>query len=219
MTPADSVSDNRYSDTDTTLRILDAVARDSEQSQRAMAGETGVALGLANAYLRRCARKGWIKIREAPARRYLYYITPLGFAEKARLTAEYLSLSFDMFRAARSQCDVIITACDNQGFHKIALIGASDLAEVAALSALGSEIEIVAVIDPKSNQSKLAGLPVVRSLAEITEVDAVVVTDITEPQVTYDALTKKWPDARLFTPPMLRIARETGKPPPQARLP
>ena len=167
MTPADSASDERYSDTDTTLRILDAVARDGDQSQRAMAGETGVALGLANAYLRRCARKGWIKIREAPARRYLYYMTPQGFAEKARLTAEYLASSFDMFRAARSQCDDIFTACNRQGIHKVALIGASDLAEIAALSALGSEIEVVAVVDPKSNQSNLAGLPIVRSLDEV----------------------------------------------------
>ena len=213
MTPADSIGDERYSDTNTTLRILDAVARDGDQSQRAMAGETGVALGLANAYLRRCARKGWIKIREAPARRYLYYITPQGFAEKARLTAEYLSSSFDMFRAARSQCDDIIAACDRQGIRKIALIGAGDLAEVAALSALGSEVEIVAVIDPKSNQPKLAGLPVVRSFDEIAEVDAVVVTDITQPQFTYDTLAKTWSDAHLFTPPMLRIAREADKRP------
>ena len=210
MTPADSVSDERHSDTDTTLRILDAVARDGDQSQRVMAGETGVALGLANAYLRRCARKGWIKIREAPARRYLYYMTPQGFAEKARLTAEYLSSSFDMFRAARSECDAIITACDRRGIRKIALIGASDLAEVAALSVLGSKIEIVAVVDPKSNQSKLAGLPVVRSLDEIAKIDAVVVTDITQPQHIYDALSETWPDERLFAPPMLRIARESG---------
>jgi DNA-binding MarR family transcriptional regulator len=215
VTPADSVGDERHSDTDTTLRILDAVARDGDQSQRAMAGETGVALGLANAYLRRCARKGWIKMREAPARRYLYYITPQGFAEKARLTAEYLSSSFDMFRAARGQCNDIITACNRRGIRKIALIGTGDLAEVAALSALGSEIEIVAVIDPKSNQPKLAGLPVVRSLDEIKPIDAVVITDIIEPQATYDALAKTWPAGQLFAPPMLRIARDGDDRPPQ----
>ncbi len=215
MMPADSVSDERHSDTDTTLRLLDAVERDGEQSQRAMAGETGIALGLANAYLRRCARKGWIKIREAPARRYLYYMTPQGLAEKARLTAEYLSSSFDMFRAARSECENIITACDRQGIRKIALIGVSDLAEVAALSVLGSKIEVVAVVDPKSNQSKLAGLPVVRSLEEIARIDAVVVTDITQPQHTYNTLSESWPDECLFAPPMLRITRDSGNRPPR----
>jgi DNA-binding MarR family transcriptional regulator len=215
MTPADSVSDDRHSDTGTTLRILDAVARDGEQSQRTMAGETGVALGLANAYLKRCVRKGWIKVRQAPARRYLYYITPQGFTEKARLTAEYLASTFDMFRTARSQCDDIISACDRQGIRTIALFGASDLAEVAALSALGSEIEVVAVIDLKSNRPKLAGLPVLRSLDEIAKVDAVMVTDITQPQDIFDTLAKTWPDERLFTPPMLRITRDGGNRPPR----
>ena len=215
MTPADSVSDERHSDTGTTLRILDAVARDGDQSQRSMAGETGVALGLTNAYLRRCARKGWIKMREVPARRYLYYITPQGFAEKARLTAEYLSSSFSMFRAARSECDDIMAACDRQGISKIALVGASDLAEIAALSALGSKIDVIAVVDSKSNQSELAGLPVVRSLDEVAKIDAVVVTDITKPQDIYDTLTKTWPDERLFTPALLRITRDGGNRSPQ----
>ena len=138
-----------------------------------------------------------------------------GFAEKARLTADYLSSSFDRFRAARSECDDIITACDRQGIRKIALIGASDLAEVAALSVLGSKIEVVAVVDSKSNRPKLAGLPVIRSLDEIAKIDAVVVTDITQPQHIYDTLSETWPDERLFAPPMLRIARDSGNGPPQ----
>ncbi len=209
------MSDERHADGETTLRILDAVARDGEQSQRAMAGETGVALGLANAYLRRCARKGWIKMREAPARRYLYYITPQGFAEKARLTAEYLSTSFDMFRAARSECDDIMSVCEQRGIRKIALIGISDLAEVAALSALAADVEIVAIVDAKSNQSKLAGFPVVRTLDEVADVEAVVVTDITRPQDTFDRLAKAWPHERLFAPAMLRVAQRQPKRPSQ----
>lgn len=207
--PAETAPDERYSDANTTLRILDAVERDGDQNQRAMAGEAGVALGLANAYLRRCARKGWIKMREVPARRYLYYITPQGFAEKARLTAEYLTSSFEMFRAARGECDKIMESCKRQGRRKIVLIGASDLAEVAVLSALALEIEVVAVVDTKSNQPKLAGIPIVRSLDELDEIDAVLITDISQPQHTYEKLAKIWPSERIFAPPMLRIARNS----------
>ena len=106
-------------------------------------------------------------------------------------------------------------ACDRQGIRRIALVGASDLAEIAALSALGSEIEAVAVVDAQSNQPKLAGLPVVRSLDEVGEIDAVVVTDITKPQATYATLAKNWPDERLFTPAMLRVARDRARRQPQ----
>ncbi len=76
------------------LELLDVVGQRSDVSQRHLARHLGVALGLANSYLKRCVRKGFIKITEAPANRYLYYLTPKGFSEKSRLTAKYLSTSF-----------------------------------------------------------------------------------------------------------------------------
>ena len=69
------------------LEVLDAVHQRSDLSQRHLARQMGVALGLANSYLKRCMRKGLIKISAAPANRYLYYLTPKGFSEKSRLTA------------------------------------------------------------------------------------------------------------------------------------
>lgn len=207
MTPADSTGDERYADTDTTLKILDAVEHDSAKSQRALAGEAEVALGLANAYLKRCIRKGWIKAREAPARRYFYYITPKGFAEKARLTAEYLSNSFDLFRTVRGQCDELVKYCAERGFDRIALFGASDLAEIATLSGLNGDIEIVAIVDASSNQPRLAGIPIVRTLADAGNVDAVVITDIRDPQAAYETLSRAMPGTRILVPPMLRVNR------------
>lgn len=207
MTPADSAGDERYADTDTTLRLLDAVEQDSAKSQRALADEAEIALGLANAYLKRCVRKGWVKVSQAPARRYFYYVTPKGFTEKARLTAEYLSNSFDMFRTARGQCDDLVRHCLEQGHTRIALMGASDFAEVAALSALNGEIKIVAVVDAVSNQSRLAGIPVMRDLTEVGAVDAVIITDIRAPQATYDKLVQFLPDASILVPPLLRVNR------------
>jgi DNA-binding MarR family transcriptional regulator len=76
---------------DIVLGVLTAIDRDSNTSQRTISRELDVALGLANAYLKRCVRKGLIKIKQVPRRRFAYYLTPQGFAEKTRLTAEYLS--------------------------------------------------------------------------------------------------------------------------------
>src|SRR4051794_31761602 len=77
------------SENDIVLGVLDAIERDPTVTQRSVALELGIALGLANGYLKRCVRKGLIKVRQAPARRYAYYLTPKGFAEKSRLTASY----------------------------------------------------------------------------------------------------------------------------------
>lgn len=207
MSLSDSTGDERHTDTARTLKILDAVERGDAKSQRALARDMEVALGFANAYLKRCIRKGWIKVRAAPARRYLYYVTPTGFAEKARLTAEYLASSFNFFRTARGQCDEVVERCLKNGYRRIALVGAGDLAEIATLAGLNASVEIVAVIDTTSNQERLAGIPIVRSLAEAGAVDALIVTDIRTPQRTYEQLIRNYDAERVFTPPMLRVGR------------
>ena len=84
------------------LGLLDAVEQDRAHSQRHLASELGIALGLVNAYLKRCMKKGLVKVRQAPARRYAYYLTPQGIAEKSRLTVENLSYSIGIIRQAKT---------------------------------------------------------------------------------------------------------------------
>src|SRR6201997_1397670 len=83
------------------LGLLESVERNGAQSQRKLASDLGIALGLVNAYLKRAVKKGLVKVGQAPARRYAYYLTPQGFSEKSRLTIEYLSSSFSLFRKAK----------------------------------------------------------------------------------------------------------------------
>src|SRR5271165_4536639 len=107
------------------LGLLQSVERDGGQSQRRLASELGVALGLVNAYLKRCINKGLVKVSEAPPRRYAYYLTPHGFVEKSRLTAEYLSYSFSLFRRAKTDYLGILMAAKARGITRIAILGAS----------------------------------------------------------------------------------------------
>src|SRR3990172_5869250 len=125
------------------LDLLEAVGRKNDVSQRHLARHMGVALGLANSYLKRCLRRGVIKISEAPANRFLYYLTPTGFAEKSRLTAKYLAASFAFYRKAGESCGRILDTCGRNGWERIALCGISHLAEILALRALERGVEIV----------------------------------------------------------------------------
>ena len=112
------------------LNLLNSVD-DGAQSQRRIAEELGIALGLVNAYLKRCIRKGLVKVSEAPARRYAYYLTPQGFSEKSRLTLEYLSYSFSFFRQAKADCAQLFELAKERNFENLVLLGKSDLAEIA----------------------------------------------------------------------------------------
>ena len=123
---------NRKREESVTLEILEAIEAQSDVTQRHLARRTGIALGLANSYLKRCVRKGLVKIHQAPANRYLYYLTPKGFAEKSRLTAQYLSYSFKFYRRAGQSCAEVFADCGKRGWNRITLCGASDLAEIAS---------------------------------------------------------------------------------------
>src|SRR5580693_9500152 len=115
------------------LGLLNSVDHDGDRSQRRIAAELGIALGLVNAYLKRCVKKGLVKVHDAPARRYAYYLTPQGFAEKSRLTVEYLSTSFSFFRLAKGDCARVFEEAAALGFGRLVLAGKSDLAEIAIL--------------------------------------------------------------------------------------
>ncbi len=174
------------------LGLLTSIERDSAVTQRKLAGDLGIALGLANAYLRRCVRKGLVKMSQVPLNRYAYYLTPQGFAEKSRLTAEYLSVSFNFFRRARGDCAVLLRQCAARGWRRVSLYGAGDLAEITVLSAGETAIEAVCVVDRARAGRRCAGLPVVADLAAAQALagglDGVILTDTEAPQARFDEL-------------------------------
>ncbi|MGI8527810.1 MAG: winged helix-turn-helix transcriptional regulator [Pseudolabrys sp.] len=188
------------------LGLLDSVERDGAQSQRHLASELGIALGLVNAYIKKCVKKGLLKASQAPARRYVYYLTPHGFAEKSRLTVEYLSSSFGFFRQAKADCAAIFQEARSRGFDRVVLAGKSDLAEIASICALESGVTIVAIVDRRATMARFIGLPVLASYAGFSEKpDAVVVTDLVSPQETCEEAIKRVGADRVLIPSLLRV--------------
>ena len=201
-------SERTDSETAITLQLLSAVEENDAVTQRSMAQDLGIALGLANAYLKRCVRKGLIKVKQVPPNRYSYYLTPKGFGEKSKLTAQYLAGSFRFFRNARAQCATALTRCRTQNWERVALAGVSELAEIATLSARDADVTLVGIVDAEISRQSFAGLKVVRSLDALGSIDAVIVTDLAAPQAIYDALEGCLEDTRIITPRLLGILRK-----------
>lgn len=192
------------------LGLLSAVDQNAQVSQRTISRELNVALGLANAYLKRCVHKGWIKIKQVPRRRFAYYLTPQGFAEKSRLTAQYFVASFEFFRSAREQMSTLMAECTALGWQRIVFAGASELAEVGTLCAHDHPVTIVAVLDPEYSGERFSGLPVKKSIAECGDVDAVIVTSIRAPYRTRQRVTSEFASDRVFAPRLLRLPTSQG---------
>jgi len=188
------------------LGLLSSVEHDGDRSQRHIAAELGIALGLVNAYLKRCVKKGLVKVHDAPARRYAYYLTPQGFAEKSRLTVQYLSNSFSFFRLAKGECAAVFETAKASSFDRLVLAGKSDLAEIAILCAVEAAVKIVAVVDPRSDDKQFVGVDVVKSYADVREkFDAVIVTDVTRAKLSFDAAVEACGAERVLAPALLGL--------------
>lgn len=194
------------SEDEITLGLLTAVEENESLTQRSAAQHLGIALGLTNAYLKRCIKKGLIKVNQVPPNRYAYYLTPQGFAEKSRLTAEYLTSSFTFFRRAREQCTELLRtgAARNQ---RIAIVGASELAEIAILCAREVGLDLVGVFDRGAEPGEFLGLPLKNDLAGLSDVDAILIADLNRPQEIYEELRATFASDQLLTPKLLRIRR------------
>lgn len=172
---------DEHKDEQVTLKLLTAIEQQSDVTQRGLARRLGVALGLTNSYLKRCIGKGLIKIREAPANRYFYYLTPHGFAEKGRLTAEYLTVSFNFYRLAGESCCRVFDTCQLSGIRSVVLCGLSELAEIAYVRAHEHDIQIVGVYDPFSIRDHFFRLSVCKRLEALPAYDAFMITDVKDP--------------------------------------
>ncbi len=188
-----------------TLELLEAVGQRSDLTQRHLARRLGVALGLANAYLRRCVRKGYVKIQQAPANRYLYYLTPTGFAEKARLTGRYLQVSFDFYRRASASCDAAL-AEDAGGGRRLLLCGVSELAEIASLRALERGFVVVGTYDPDAAAERFLGRPVWHDAQAVAAHDLRLLTDLADPAGARKRAVALHPPRPLRIPDLLPVA-------------
>jgi DNA-binding MarR family transcriptional regulator len=209
--PTDGNSNDRI-----VLGLLTSVDSNGSRSQRHIAAELDIALGLVNAYLKRSIKKGLVKVSQAPARRYAYYLTPQGFSEKSRLTVKYLSSSFSLFRKAKEDFAKVFDLARARGMERIVLAGKSDLCEIAILCAVDRPITIVAVVDPDADASRFLSVNVVRRYAEIAEAfDGVVVTELTRAKDAFDDAIATHGAQKELAPDLLglRVSQQQGAKP------
>ena len=173
------------------VHLLSEIERNPAFTQRHLASNLNIALGLMNHYLKRCVTKGWIRASQISPRRITYFLTPEGFIEKSHMVKDYLARSMTFFRDARAQCEQAFALCQINNWSKLALVGQSDLADIAQLvvSGLGLSVTVVSIDD------------------DLNDYNAAIITDIVNPQQTYDAIANKIDSQRLLVLDLLHISK------------
>ena len=198
------------------LKLLEAVHEDAHVTQRGLASKLGIALGLANIYLRRLMHKGYIKVANVQSNRLSYLITPRGIAEKARLTYEFMDYSLHLYKEVRQHLRETLQECAAAG-SAVAIYGRGEAAELAYLSLKESGLDPVAIFDAEGGHDFL-GMPV-RPIAEhaSVEFDLIIVASLDKggPHET-NLLREGVPREKLF--PLRRDPQTRRKTPSPVRV-
>jgi DNA-binding MarR family transcriptional regulator len=139
------------------LQALEAIAADDHITQRTLASHLGIALGLANIYLKRLVRKGYVKCVNVQSNRLRYLLTPKGIAEKTRLTYEFMEYSLFLYGQVRLHLRRVLEPLVAAGHRRIAVYGTGEAAELAYLSVAENGLEPVAIFDDDGGGRRFLG--------------------------------------------------------------
>jgi DNA-binding MarR family transcriptional regulator/ribosomal protein S16 len=203
MTDSSAPASRRALEDDARVReILERIEQSETINQRRLAADLGVALGLVNAYVNRCVTKGWVKVQQVPARRYRYYLTPKGFAEKSRLTLQFLNDSFVALRRARASFERLYDGLEAQGTRRVALAGDDDLVDIAVLAARGRAVEIMGAWNPLDGQAPDL---------DAARVQAWIVASARRAVPVREALVARLGEVAVAAPDVLPMGRKGGR--------
>jgi DNA-binding MarR family transcriptional regulator len=172
------------------LLLLSELDRDARATQRTLASKLGVALGLTNLYLKRLARKGYIKITTIPRNRIRYLLTPQGFAEKSRLTYQYMQYSLSYYRDMRGRLKDMLSSLEWTKGQRVAICGTGELAELAYLALREMNVECVGFVDGKSRDTFLSHPVFAPDDASSRQLDRVLIADFDHAAAYEDELVQ-----------------------------
>ncbi|NIN36244.1 MAG: hypothetical protein GTO60_14570, partial [Gammaproteobacteria bacterium] len=122
-----------------------------------------------------------------------------------RLTAKYLSISFDFYRNASHSLNQVFNICEAEGYKRLILCGLSELTEIATIRALDHPLEIIGIYQPGSEKHKALNLPVWNKILPEGHFDACVITALDNPMNMYELLGKQVNEELIFIPSILGI--------------
>ena len=127
--PWRTFAQNMYKDTDITFlaTLKETLALNPDASQRDIAQNQEISLGMTNAVLSRLAQKGWILMQRLDGRKIRYVLTPTGMAQLAERSSAYMKRTFEDMHLYGSAVANRIQNAKTHGLTNVVLYGKSNL--------------------------------------------------------------------------------------------
>ena len=163
------------------LSLLQELEKNPIVSQRELSNKFGIALGVTNACLKRMGRRGWIRITSLNHHKIGYFLTPRGFAEKAKLTLHLISWTVQHYSTLKVIIGERLLEMQNNGVERIVFYGVSDEMEIAYVTLQGLNLKLVGIVEDeeKINRKEVFGFELKGvNQIETLKPDAVLVTSL-----------------------------------------
>ena len=134
------------------FEILEHIESDPHISNRIIAEKLGCSVKLAHTLLGKISERGLVHIKKQNARRWDYFLTPKGVAQKAKLTYEFLNFSMRFYHEARKNSSQVCRNMSEKGIKTVAFIGAGELAEIAFLGVKEWNLELIEIFDDTATE-------------------------------------------------------------------
>ena len=165
------------------LNLLQELERNPIISQRELSHKFGIALGVTNACLKRMARRGWIRMMNQNRGKIGYFLTPKGFAEKAKLTIHLISWTVQHYSTLKDIIGERLLEMQKKGVERIVFYGVSDEMEIAYITLQGVSLKLVGIVEDadKITEKQIFGFEL-KDVSQIglMKTDAILITSLGE---------------------------------------
>ena len=190
------------------LRVLELVEEHDRITQRGVAIELEIAVGMANALIKRLVHKGYIKVKDAPSRRYGYYITAEGFMEKSRLVSKYISNSFKFFGQVRRDYEAIASHVSSDPYKAVCCVGTGEVLQIAKMVFAANNVRVICVLDVLAHEEKRYYQNFTDIPEEmVSEIGYLVITETRRPDKVYEVIMSHDIDREILVPVFMKIKK------------
>ena len=112
-------------DVATLQTIADTLKEDPLASQRVLAENAGMSIGLMNAVIKRFVERGWIMLSNVNLRKISYVLTSEGIAELTARSQNFARRTFELANKYNQQLCELVAQTKKSGKNKVILYGQS----------------------------------------------------------------------------------------------
>lgn len=188
------------------LRVLELIEERDKLTQRGVAADLEIAIGMANSLIKRLVLKGYIKIKDMPSSRYSYYLTPRGFLAKSQLVSKYIANSVKFFGEVRRDFETIAIHVAKSKHQSVGCVGTGEILEIAQMVFQSHNVKTRFVVDVLGH---LEG----RHYKDLSEVppelldgiDCLVITESERPHRAFEIVSAGMCNTLILPPAFMRI--------------